>query len=194
MVELASARTRFKQKVREIVNGRDEFVASEITQEALAAMRAEDPSFDVAFTDELAGLMAYETTLREVGETRKRGIFATGRRTRRQTTKTPGERLMGWIEHAGDRHVRLSEMTRPVLRQASGIRKGRGLRELLVATYWDRLADGMPDDEVTVGEHFKPTAIEAIWRETVDPDPDPDEDSDSDNDNGASPPQLPPGA
>lgn len=193
MVVATSARTRFKQKVRDIVNGRDQFVASEITQEALAAMRAEDPGFDVAFTDELAGLMAYESTLSSVSETRQRGIFQTGRRTRRQTTKTPGERLMGWIEHAGDRHVRTSQMTRPIARRAAGIRRGRGLRELLVAGYFERIADVLPDDDVTIGEHFEPAEIEAIWRETVEPDE--EDDDDTNGDNGATPvPQLTPGA
>lgn len=170
MAEIASARSRFQQKVREIVNDRDQFVAKDVTEEALAAMRAEDPGFDEAFTNELAGLMAYESTLQEVGKTRQRSIFATGRRTRRQTTTTVGERLMGWMEHAGDRHVRTREMLRPVLRQAAGIRKGRGLRELLVSTYWTRLADAMPDDITTVGQHFTPDQIEAIWRETIEPD------------------------
>ena len=78
MVDAPSARTRFQQKVREIVNGQDEFVAADVTDQALAAMRAEDPKFDAAFTDELAGLMAYESTLRAVGESRKPSIFKSG--------------------------------------------------------------------------------------------------------------------
>ena len=79
--------------------------------------------------------------------------------------------------------MRVSTMQRPTALKAASIREARGLRELLVANFWKRLADGLPDDDVTVGEHYTPEQVEAIWREIVDPD---------DDDDGSNPlPQLP---
>ena len=66
-----------------------------------------------------------------------------------------------WIEHSGDRHIRLLDMTRADLLAAAEERYQRGQREMGLARLWRKLAAGLGDGEV-VRERFTPEQIEEV--------------------------------
>lgn len=57
------------------------------------------------------------------------------------------EKFATWVEHAGDRHLKLLSMRRGDLLQAALEREKRGLTELRLALLWRRLAEKMTADQ-----------------------------------------------
>lgn len=80
--------------------------------------------------------------------------------------QTRESRWARWVEHVGDRVVELSLMRKADLRIAA---EERGKR---IGTEWVRmqlllaLEQRLPDDRVTVGEHFSEDAIETLFGQT----------------------------
>lgn len=56
-----------------------------------------------------------------------------------------------WLEHSGDKHIKLKQMTRSDLLSAAAEREARGLREIHLARLLRRIADRLTDDQ-TVGD------------------------------------------
>lgn len=66
-----------------------------------------------------------------------------------------------WLEHVGDRHVRLTEMKRADLLAAAELREQRAGTDMAIAKLWRALAERMEVDQ-TVGELFTPEQIEKV--------------------------------
>lgn len=58
-----------------------------------------------------------------------------------------------WVEHAGDRHLKLLSMRKGDLLQAAQERRKRGLTELRIAVLWERLAETLTSDQ-EVGDKY----------------------------------------
>jgi hypothetical protein len=72
------------------------------------------------------------------------------------------EKWSSWLEHVGDRHIRLMSMRKQDLMNAAQERRRRADREIEIATLWEALANAMPDNNVTVGETFTLSQIETV--------------------------------
>lgn len=71
----------------------------------------------------------------------------------------PRPRWGQWLEHAGTRHIRLSDMVADDLRMAAEERRKRGETELHLAALWERLAMKLPEGK-RVGDHFSEEEID----------------------------------
>lgn len=72
-------------------------------------------------------------------------------------------KLWDWMEHVGERTIRLPDMTREDLQLAAKERQARGRRELTIAAFWNGLAEKLKPGQ-TIGQRFQPEEIEAITR------------------------------
>lgn len=70
----------------------------------------------------------------------------------------------GWMEHVGDRHIRVELMNREDLLIAATERRTRGSQEIRLAEVWETIAGRLDGDEL-VGAKFPPAELAALLRE-----------------------------
>lgn len=128
---------------------------------------AEDPTFVRAWLAETLPAVAYEETRSIVGDTRGGHVLfgdvllSREATDRRLAASRPRWQL--WLEHVGDRHVRLVEMTRNDLLAAASIRRERGETEIRYAELWEELASRLSGKK-RVGDVFTSEEIDALAR------------------------------
>lgn len=79
--------------------------------------------------------------------------------------RRPMARWLEWAEHSGDRYIKFWHMRRPDLLAAAGERRDQLTPEVRTVRFEIRLAYELPDDNVTVGEHFGAAKLDQIWQE-----------------------------
>lgn len=108
-------------------------------------------------------LAVYEQVRLAVARTR--GVILAGDTILRKPEEEykPANDWQRWLEHVGQRHVRLVDMTRDDLTIAAQERRERSRTEAVIADAWDMLASKLGEGE-TVGQRFNADEIEAIMQ------------------------------
>ena len=148
---------------------------TDLTEQALKEF-AVDPEWVTAFVSESLESMIRSVAQKAVASTRGHyrkyvfrdtvmGVQAYATQTT-QEAATLSMKLMqkwgSWMEHTGQSHLRLLDMTRADLLAAAEERERRANRELEVARLWRAMADAMPGGATTVREAFKLEDIEIM--------------------------------
>lgn len=159
-----SNRAKVRLWVRERIQGEEEVSLPELANEAIQVLGG-DRKFITAFANECLHDMVLELASQVIKQTR--GLIKIGdvvtdvegvkRRARKQSV------FANWLEHVGDRHVRLLDMTREDLLSAADERQTRGERELEVAALWRTLAQRLEGGQA-VKDRFSAEEIEGIQR------------------------------
>jgi NAD-dependent oxidoreductase involved in siderophore biosynthesis len=115
--------------------------------------------------EESLGPVVYSTVQSRVANTR-RGIVEFGDYVMpvadvKAIAKKNAPKWMGWLEHSGNRHIRLMDMQRTDLVQASNERRARGMVELRYAALWDEMAARLGPGQ-RVRDIFSPEQIEEL--------------------------------
>jgi hypothetical protein len=153
-VETVTARGRMRALVESMVEGRPEISLVEVANDARARLEA-DPQFVAAFLSEYLPSAVYDVVQRMVAEQRQPKYRRKGEEVRRS-------RFMDWYEHAGDRNVRVLDMTREDLRLAAEEREMRGATEYRIAALWRRIAGKLKSGQ-TVGDRYTAEEIESMY-------------------------------
>lgn len=121
---------------------------------AVVAYVGADPDRLERFLGEVLGPMCYELASRVCARTRGHVVFGEEVMTReamKQEVKRRRPRWQAWLEHTGERHVRLWEMRGPDLLAAAAQREARGIVEFRYGALWRELARPLRAGQ-TVGE------------------------------------------
>jgi hypothetical protein len=153
-VETATARGRMRSIVEGLIEGRPELSLVEVANDARVQLEA-DPQFVAAFLSEYLPSAVYDVVQRLVAEQRQP-------KYRRKGESIRPSRFYEWYEHAGDRNIRVLDMTRDDLRLAAEEREQRGATELRLARFWRSLASKLKSGQ-TVGDRYTAEQIEAMY-------------------------------
>ncbi len=158
-----SIRSRVREWVQNEIKDETEVSIPTLTASALAHFRG-DQAFIQGLMQEMLRPMVYELALAVVQSSRG-SLVTLGDTivTRDEVAKKARTRNVWgtWLEHAGDRHVALLDMTREDLLLAATERQDRGEHELELAKLWRKLADGLEGGQV-VRERFSAEEIEKV--------------------------------
>jgi hypothetical protein len=162
-----SYRATVRHWIRDRIQDETSFSLVEITDEAFAAFM-DDDQFLRAYAREMLRTSLYELVQQVVGSTRSLidfsgNVLSEEEFLRRQ--KHFASRFLNWMEHTGEQHVRVMDMTRIDLLRAAEERRRRGLAEIRLATFWEKLASGL-DGAQTVRERFTIHEIEDLFERT----------------------------
>lgn len=166
-----TARQQVYAWVRGQMGGQASFSLPELTDRMVAHFST-DKDFIAAWLGETLRPIAYDAVQRVCATTRAYVVIADEAVPHAEAVRAIRERRPRWqafMEHAGDRHVRLLDMTRRDLLLAADEREKRGAVEMRFAALWRHLAQQMTDTE-TVGQHFNETQIEEIAKQIDDTD------------------------
>lgn len=126
-----------------------------------------DEEFVVAFFREHGYATAYRLVIETIQRTRGRasvvqlGDEVVDRDEFEKRSKAFLSRWDRWLEHVGDKHVRLMDMKRSDLLAAAQIRRERADNELEIAQLWESLAERLEGSQ-TVREAFTPEEIDRV--------------------------------
>lgn len=164
--ELITARARIRAVVADALELHNEVRLTDLAKQITSALRA-DPVFLERFIDEVLPSAVYDEVQRYVKRSRRlerTGDYAATAEVMEARRERFASRFASWYEHAGERSIKLLEMTREDLLLAAEARRKRGLTELKIALLWDKLADGLEGGQ-TVGERFTTEEIEERYSE-----------------------------
>lgn len=140
---------------------------TQLQQEAVAKFKA-----DNAFLDALVAHGIQEITWSEI-----RHVVSQKRRSLKGTVNAAGETfeesaikkaLLGWYESVRDGNYKpLLQMTRADLAAAIDGRQAQVDGHVAVIDALRKLHDGLPNDKKTVGAHFAPDVLNAIFRHLI---------------------------
>ena len=146
----------------------DNFTLRQLADRAVARFREDADFLDLLIPEYfLRGGLLYDLMQQRVARTRH---FA-----QRFDPATPlsarqhHNRLSKWsqfCEHANGRHVKLLTMRKGELLLAAKERRARGAVEARYAALWERLANGMTEEQ-TVGERYQVAEIEDAYRQVA---------------------------
>lgn len=154
-----SSRSKVRQWVRESIEGREEVRIPDLVNEAVKVFN-KDRKFLTALANETLRDMVYELARTAVGNSRlitlgDEAVNLEGVKRRARTHSV----FASWLEHAGDHHVRLLDMTREDLLVAADEREKRGQHEVRLAALWRTIANGLEGGQ-TVGSKYTAEEIE----------------------------------
>lgn len=158
-----TARQQVYAWVRGELDGQTTVRLPELTDRMVAHFST-DAEFVSAWLSETLRPIAYDAVQRVIAGTRAYVIIADEAVPHEEAVraiKAKRPRWQAFLEHAGDRHVRLFEMTRQDLLLAADEREKRGAAEMRLAALWRYLAEQLNDSE-TVGQHFTEAQIADI--------------------------------
>lgn len=141
-MEDGKTRKQVRAWVRDRIDGESSVEVSSLYREMVTHF-SQDREFVAAWLSETLPAVAYDETLRVCAQTRGHILFGDEILSRDETEtrlKEVRPRWQAWLEHVGDRHVRLLDMTKEELRTAATLRRQRGETELRYAELWDELA------------------------------------------------------
>lgn len=159
----ASTRSQVRTWIRSQIAGQSHVEVRSLYREMVAHF-AGNPDFVSAWLAETLPAIAYEETRRVCADTRDHILFGDEILNRDATEERMREvrpRWQAWLEHVGDRHVRLMDMNSNELRTAATIRRTRGENELRIAELWDELASKLKGKK-KVSDVFTPEQIEDL--------------------------------
>lgn len=149
-----------REVIRDLIDDADEVSLSEVTERALSQFHGDD-EFARLVIEDIRPLL-YSMVQEVVAATREVRFAGV---TFARKTKAGGEQVSvfaRWMEHAGDRHYLLLDMTKDQVMAAAAERKGReeyqGKRRMLL----EQLASTMKPNE-RVRERWTTLEIEQRW-------------------------------
>lgn len=152
-----TARATLAGWVREHMAGRSEVALPDVTDAAVSWLM-DHPKALRPLLHELVRPLVYTIVQAVAARTRGRTLVAASVEELAALKRPGRERWRAWLEHAGERHVRLHAMTRSDLLAAADAREARGERELAIAAFWRALAAELTGGQ-TVGERFSTEAL-----------------------------------
>ncbi len=157
-----SANSRVREWVREAIATREDFNIPVLVDECIADLGG-DASFVRTLLQENLKPLVYSVIQMQVGQSRHLvalgdDVVQKGEVAKRATRISA---FASWLEHAGDRHVQLLEMTREDLLIAAAEREQRGQHELGIAKLWRSLANKLEGGQ-KVSEVFSAEEIEKL--------------------------------
>ena len=156
-----SARSKLRQWIRQVTENRDNLRLPDIVTEAVSEFRG-DAEFVQRFYEESFTAMVYEVAQEYMAGNRAQYIQQVTRSI--QEGKQPRSGVFAnWMEHAGDRHISLMEMTRRDLYLAAEERQQRGDHELSLATLWRQMAGRLTSPNMKVKTKFKEEEIQRLF-------------------------------
>lgn len=157
---IATAWTREQVKERAAVN------TAELTDIAVDHFSS-DAKFVKAFMQEMFRPMMREIVVSVMKSTRgASNIVALGdevmtKDEAKQRANKMVNRWTSWLEHVGEQHIRVFDMTKTDLKIAANERRRRGSVEYELAELWEALAERLEGNE-RVGERFSAHEIERV--------------------------------
>lgn len=158
-----STRGRIRAWVRAAIADKPAVKLPELTRD-LVARFADDREFVMAWLAETLPAVAYEEVQAVCAATRAHIVFGdevVSRAEFGEHVRQQRPRWQAWLEHVGDRHVRLWEMRRDDLLAAAAEREARGAEEYRRAVLWRELAARLRGRK-TVGEVFTEEEIDVL--------------------------------
>lgn len=167
MTDEVTARSRVRTLIEETVGTGGEVQVPVVAAQITETLKA-DRQFVEAYAAESLPSMVYEEVRRYLAYSR--GI-TTSIKEEFDAKVEEGERrfkarFSDWMEHTGDRHVHLMDMTKADLRTAISERTTRGNREFTLAALWGQLDKGLKKDQ-RVGDKFTPEQIDGLYQNIV---------------------------
>lgn len=124
-----------------------------------------DSGFKQALFEESLYEIVYAIANRAVGSTRSLNPIE-------EITGEPGDAppvsvFYRWMEHCGDRHVAVLNMTKEDLKAAEHERRERGAKEVAVANLWKYVREHMKSSDEMVADRFTSAQLETLHRRFV---------------------------
>lgn len=171
-----SARSRLRAFIREQIKGKSEVSLVDVAERAVKFV-TQDRALLKAVLLELLKPMIYEEARLVVAVSRETpkagadpsnnlvqlGDEVVSRNVLRQRADKMSRKWMEFVEHAGDRHVRLLDMTADDLLQAEAERRRRGDAEHEYADLWAKLRSRLESGQ-TVRNVWSAEEIEATYQ------------------------------
>ncbi len=158
-----SPRRQYRAWIREELEGREAVSLPELTETILVRLKSDAALLDAWLSESLAPLVAQD--IRQIcSATRSHVVFgdeALAPTALKAKVAASKPRWQAWLEHAGDRHVRLMDMQKEDLLAAADEREQRGMSNIELAALWRELAARLPADR-KVGDLFTEEQIEAL--------------------------------
>jgi hypothetical protein len=149
--------------MREETEGESITRLPELTDRTVERLMANQDVLRAYLTGSIRDL-TYDFAQRFIGKTRGFVLFGDDLIARQDVPKIAAlrrPRWQAWLEHVGDRHVRLFDMMKRELLHAASLREERGQTEYQYAALWRELASGL-DDVQSVKEVYTEKQIEEI--------------------------------
>lgn len=164
-------RMRIAIKTRSIMAA--EYELNDAIQLPVVAARVRDAlKDDGAFMkrlDEMLYFVSYESARRIVAETRGPSAIAdpnAGPVQARRQAEAKRTKWRTWLEHVGDRHVKLWDMDATALDVAATERESRGTAEIRLATFLRSLA-ALLEPGQTVGNRYEPVEVDRLYAQAL---------------------------
>ena len=163
---VATPTSRVRDWIYQEIDGMDTVKLPELANAAVAHF-SQDPTFVHAFLETHLRPIIYDLAQKAMAATRGREnvIMAGETLLTRDGISKDAKKLQSkwerWLEHVGDRHVRLTEMTKSDLLKAAEERRKRANTDIRIAALWEALAERMEGDQ-KVGELFTPEQIDKV--------------------------------
>lgn len=152
--QATAARERLRSWVREEVASSQAISLGDLVSAAIEHF-GEDSPFLIEFARESLRRVVYQEAQIVLAATRLRGVAKSAKRIDWRR----------WMEHVGDRHVRLLAMTAVDLEAAASERRGRAATEVAIANFFDHLRTRLAGPTVPVAAHWSLHEIDAAWRD-----------------------------
>jgi len=169
----SKARAEIRARIRETVDDDRVLIvkAPEVKDQVSLWLREERPDLLENLLAEILDPMIYDEVTRVVAATRggkaiplSDGQVVTKVQFDLMVQQKLNEKWGKWLENNGAYHVRLLVMTKSDLLAAAVQRERRARHEIVVATLWRRLAEGM-DEGDKVGDRYTLEDIERLRQE-----------------------------
>lgn len=136
-----SSRAQLKEWIAKRIAGEDEVILPDLVQECIVHF-SKDSAFIQSLFKEALRELVYTYGMHVIKNSHSLIPVGEGGISREEITKRSRKHSVfaNWLEHAGDRHVRLLEMTREQLLEAAQERRNRGNHEIRLAVLWETLA------------------------------------------------------
>lgn len=158
-----SARSKVRAWIREAIRDRGDVHLPTLAGEVVEHFRGDQEFVDAYLAETLPDIV-YATAQAVLGTTRVRLADELVQPERlRAATPVLRSKWGHWLEHVGDRHVRLGDMTKGLLLVAAEERERRGDTEYVIARTWRHLAGAMETDWETVNQRFSAAEIDAAY-------------------------------
>lgn len=166
-----SIEQQIRQWVQAEIEEADSVDLPSLANDALDHFRT-DEAFVHALMEDAIRPRVYDIARHVLSETRGAGNpielgdeIVTGEEFKKRS-RNMSAKFARWMEHAGeDGHIRFTKMRKPQLITAASERKKRGLTELKIAEFEQRVAAGMKSDNETVDQRYSAEDLQSIWKQ-----------------------------
>lgn len=165
-----SSRSIVRHWLREQIDGQDDVQVPELTAKAIAHFKGDITFMELLVTETLSGTvgeLAYDVLSRARGGAIRMGDAITTRDGFDQRVER--SRFRSWMEHAGDRHVALLKLTKPLGQLAIAERRARADEDYRRADFIERLIKPLRGKQ-TIGDRWTEEQIDQL-RQQIWPEP-----------------------